>query len=66
MRNEKEKVLNVVKVEILRFFIEELRGINSKAVYARKVKYYLYGKRVLRIIAYGSKSFPVLSFLKRG
>jgi len=53
-------------VEILRFFIEELRGINSEAVYAHKGKYYLYGKRVLRIIAYGSKSFPALSFLKRG
>jgi len=31
-------------VEILRFFAEELGGINSEAVYARKVKYYLYRK----------------------
>jgi len=28
-------------VEILRFFGEELRGINREAVYARKVKYYV-------------------------
>jgi hypothetical protein len=28
-------------VEILRFCVEELRGINSAAVYARKVKYYI-------------------------
>jgi len=27
-----------------------LRGINSKAVYARKGKYNLYGSKVLRII----------------
>jgi len=29
---------------------EELRGINSKAVYARKEKYNLYGRKVLRMI----------------
>jgi len=50
MRNKKEKVLAVVKVEILRLLTEELRGINSKAVYARKGKYYLYGRKVLRMI----------------
>jgi hypothetical protein len=37
-------------VEILRLLTEELRGINSKAVYARKGKYYLYGRKVLRMI----------------
>jgi len=37
-------------VEILRLLTEELRGINSKAVYARKGKYYLYGRKVLHMI----------------
>jgi hypothetical protein len=37
-------------VEILRLLTEELRGINSKAVYARKEKYDLYGRKVLRMI----------------
>ena len=34
----------------MRLLIEELRGINSKAVYARKEKYNLYGRKVLRIV----------------
>jgi len=34
----------------LRLLTEELGGINSTAVYAHKVKYYLYGRKVLRII----------------
>jgi len=29
---------------------EKMRGINSKAVYTRKGKYYLYGRKVLRTI----------------
>lgn len=37
-------------MEILRLLTEELGGINSKAVYAHKGKYYLYGRKVLRII----------------
>jgi hypothetical protein len=37
-------------VEILRLLTEELGGINSTAVYAHKGKYYLYGRKVLRII----------------
>jgi len=37
-------------VEILQLLTEELGGINSKAVYARKGKYNLYGRKVLRII----------------
>jgi len=37
-------------VEILRLLTEELGGINSKAVYARKVKYNLYGRKVLRTV----------------
>ncbi len=47
---QKKKVLAGVKVEILRLLTEELRGINSKAVYARKEKYDLYGRKVLRIV----------------
>jgi len=34
----------------LRLLTEELGGINSTAVYAHKGKYYLYGRKVLRII----------------
>jgi len=45
-------------VEILRLLTEELRGINSKAVYARKGKYYLYGRKVLRIIPYRRQIDP--------
>jgi len=37
-------------VEILRLLTKELGGINSKAVYAHKGKYYLYGRKVLRMI----------------
>jgi len=34
----------------LRLLTEELGGINSTAVYAHKGKYYLYGRKVLRMI----------------
>ena len=37
-------------MEILRLLTEKLGGINSTAVYAHKGKYYLYGRKVLRII----------------
>jgi len=39
-------------VDILRLLTEELRGINSTVFYAHKGKYYLYGRKVLRMILF--------------
>jgi hypothetical protein len=52
-------------VEILRLLTEELRGINSKAVYARKGKYYLYGRKVLRRILSRKQINPDKRLLKK-